>query len=97
MYNRYVPGYNGTYQRHTIPDPATCREKTEEMARSETVVCEQPTKSAQQQNTIRRSGFGDFDLGDLLLLCIVILLLIDSEEEDTLPLLIMAAVFLFWQ
>lgn len=94
MYNRYVPGHDGTYHRKTVGEirPAPCCEEVIEEAE---IVPEQ-TQTAKQQRPCRNAWEG-FDLGDLLLLCIVILLLLDSDEEDSLPLLIMAAAFLFLQ
>lgn len=93
MYNRYVPGHDGTYRRQTITDTSVPCPKPELTPEP----CEQKAEIAQQQRQPCRNASDGFDLGDLLLLCIVILLLIDSEEEDNLPLLIMAAAFLFLQ
>ena len=89
MYNRYIPGSNGVYEKHSvlIPDAVqehasgnNCKEQTK-----------RPCETGPQTLT---SGW---DLGDLLLLCIVILLLLDSEDGDILPILIAAAAFLFLQ
>ena len=94
MYNRYVPGSNGTYERRTVPDPpASCAHTPPPPA----PICEAEQKAEQQQTHIRQNSFSGFDLGDLLLLCIVILLLIDSDEEDMFPILIMVAAFLLQQ
>ena len=96
MYNRYVPGHDGNYRRQMIPDASELRCPPPENPVKE-ACCEQETEIAQQQKSIRSTGFSGFDLGDLLLLCIVILLWIDAKEEDTLPLLITAAAFLLLQ
>lgn len=94
MYNRYVPGHDGNYKRHTVADtPVSC-------AKPEPILpaaCENKAEITQQQKPTIRSTPNGFDLGDLLLLCIVVLLLIDCEEEDSFPLLIMAAAFLLLQ
>ena len=87
MYNRYVPGHDGSYRRQTVPEPEKC---TRPELPAERPCEEKPKPKRQCQNQ-------NMDVGDLLLLCIVILLLIDSEEEDSIPLLIMAAVFLLSQ
>lgn len=92
MYNRYVPGYDGIYRRQTV----TVETKEEPKSELPTASCEPPTETSQQRQPCRNAT-GGFDLGDLLLLCIIVLLLIDSEEDDGLPLLIMAAAFLFLQ
>lgn len=92
MYNRYVPGHDGVYRRQSIPEKVTSAPKLE----IPSAACEPAAETAQQRRPCRNATDG-FDLGDLLLLCIIVLLLIDSEEDDSLPLLIMAAVFLFLQ
>lgn len=96
MYNRYVPGKNGVYERHTIAEPCTeaCDNQTPPCKPEPSV---QREEIAQQQSCPNRKEISGMDLGDLLLLCIVILLVIDSEEDDVIPLLIMAAAFLFLQ
>ena len=91
MYNRYVPGSNGTYERRTVPDPP------ESCPPPPVPACQAEAKPEQQQTHVRQNSFFGFDLGDLLLLCIVVLLLIDSEEEEMLPILIMVAAFLMQQ
>ncbi len=97
MYNRYVQGQNGTYERYSVPDISeTCKPVISEPA----VVCEEQQEKreiAQQQNCRDQKGLFGLDLGDLLLLCIVILLVIDCDEEDYFPILIMAAAFLMQQ
>ena len=92
MYNRYIPGSNGIYHKHSIniPDPepdASCKEITEP--------CEQPKEHGCKQ--VCRSQSRGWDLGDILLLCIVVLLLIDSEEGEMMPILIAVAAYLFLQ
>lgn len=97
MYNRYIQGQNGTYERYSVPDISeSC--KQEDYTQSE--ICEEmqeKTEIAQQQNSRDPKGLFGMDLGDLLLLCIVILLVIDCDEDDYFPLLIMAAAFLIQQ
>ena len=94
MYNRYIPGSNGIYERKSVPEknnitPQTC----------DTVpvcTCDDNRKSVCTQQAYTKPGppLKGLDIGDLLLICIVLLLLVDSEEEDILPLLITAAAFL---
>ena len=95
VYNRYVPGHNGIYERITVSEPVSqkqiCAEPIKETPSSER---EEKTKQQYHPREARQSGP---DLGDILLLCIVMLLLIDSDEEETIPLLIMAAAFLLQQ
>ncbi len=97
MYNRYVQGQNGSYERYSVPDISeSCRQVIQEP----TTACEEKqerTEIAQQQNCRDRKGLFGLDLGDLLLLCIVILLVIDCDEDDYFPILIMAAAFLMQQ
>ncbi len=96
MYNRYIPGADGTYQCHSVEEPVP-RETAcdpppvsppaaEEPCPAE--ACRQPRR--QQQQTL----FG-MDLGDLLLLAVIVLLLLDADEDETLPLLLTAAAFVF--
>ena len=93
MYNRYIPGTNGIYQRHTVPDqPTTVPTEPESLE----ITCTCEPERTQQQSTNRQTGLLGLDWGDLLLICIV-LLLIDSEEDDMLPILIMAAAFVLLQ
>ena len=97
MYNRYIQGQNGTYERYSVPDVSeTCKQAISEPAAN----CEEQLKKseiAQQQNCRNPKDLFGLDLGDLLLLCIVILLVIDCEEDDYFPILIMAAAFLMQQ
>lgn len=92
MYNRYVPGHDGNYRRHTVAEPEPCRKQELPVE----LPCEETPKAVQKHRPSTYQSQG-MDVGDLLLLCIVALLLIDSEEEDGFPLLIMAAVFLLSQ
>ena len=96
MYNRYVPGSNGVYQRHTVQEkPSPC--DTPVPVQQSVQDCTPESPQRQQQPIVRQSGLFGLDWGDLLLFCIVLLLLLDSEEEDTLPILIMAAAFILLQ
>ena len=93
MYNRYVPGHNGVYERHSIPDPPAVRQNSD-IPYKPAEECAKKEETAQQQCSPNQTIGNGMDLGDLLLLCIVVLLLIDSEEEERIPLLIMAAALL---
>lgn len=93
MYNRYVPGHDGVYSRQTVAEP----EKPCSVQENTYTVCKEKPEIAQQHRRPFQNRSEGLDLGDLLLLCIVILLLIDCEEEDSIPLMIMAAAFLFLQ
>ena len=90
MYNRYIPDSNGIYERHSVPEP----ESKEHFAPP--LLLQEASKSCEKRHIDDNNRFG-MDLGDLLLLCIVLLLLIDSDGDDKLPLLIMAAAFVFLQ
>lgn len=93
MYNRYIPGANGTYQRHTVAErPRPSPDAVEKPPEAD--ACP-PTERRENDCGPRRWLPAGLDTGDLLLLCIVILLMIDSDEEDILPVLITAAAFLF--
>lgn len=91
MYNRYIPGTNGVYKKHSIhiPDPVPETEHTE-VAKP----CEPERHKTCSQQTWEPRGW---ELGDVLLLCIAALLLIDSEDGDILPIVIAAAAYLFLQ
>lgn len=96
MYNRYIPGSNGVYQRHTVPDSPVCMTQTTETEPTP-LPCITEAERPQQQPCSHQTGLLGLDWGDLLLLCIVLLLLLDSDEDDMLPILIMAAAFLLLQ
>lgn len=94
MYNRYIPGTNGVYQRHTVSEqPKTLSAESQNLEISSP--CD--TERAHQPPNNRQTGPFGLDWGDLLLVCIVLLLLMDSEEDDMLPILIMAAAFVLLQ
>ena len=95
MYNRYVPGHNGVYERHVVPDHSQkAKYESADIQKSPPVEVSEKAKQQHRPEQPRQSGL---DLGDLLLLCIIILLLIDSDGEDIFPILIMAAAFLLQQ
>ena len=93
MYNRYIPGTNGVYERQIMNEP-----EKKVMPQCENTV---PTlaDSALDKSTSNRAAPSTpvLDLGDMLLLCIMLLLLLDSDQEDSLSILITAAAFLFLQ
>ena len=94
MYNRYIPGTNGIYQRHTVADhPKPIPTQTPNLE----ISCPAEPERTQQHPNHRQTGPLGLDWGDLLLVCIVLLLLVDSEEDDMLPILIMAAAFVLLQ
>lgn len=97
IYNRYIPGANGSYQRQTVEEQKRHGLPPELPAQT---ACERKEAACVPEETpwnefgVRRQQ-PKLDLGDLLLLCIVLLLLIDSEEDDMLSVLVTAAAFLF--
>ncbi len=91
MYNRYIPGSNGTYERQIMEEPVI---KPEAMPAAP-IPAPAKTETAQQQRKPSQTSSAGPDLGDLLLLCIILLLLIDSDENDLLSAIILAgALFL---
>lgn len=94
MYNRYIPGSNGVYERKTICVPQEPKQECQEV-QSVTPATPCHELPARQTNCSRKILPFGLDVGDVLLLCIILLLMVDSEEEDALPLLIAAAVLLF--
>ena len=85
MYNRYIPGSNGVYERHTVP------ERMQDQNNMTIPVTTVPASKPPVQSIQRANP----DTGDLLLLCILLLILIDSEPEDLTGILITAAAFFF--
>lgn len=93
MYNRYIPGNNGVYQRQVVEDshpeppcpapPEPCESPSEPRS---------PSPGCQSQNFL-----AGLDLGDVLLLCVILLLLLDADQDDMLSLLITAAAFILFQ
>lgn len=97
MYNRYIPGSNGVYERKIMEDAAH-KPHCQEAPVQEAPVCAPEPKCETPSGPDCGVGpLGKLDLGDLLLLCIVLLLLLDAQEEDMLTVLITAAAFLFLQ
>ena len=96
LYNRYVPGHNGSYERITVSEPArqSCDQPEPTAEKSSDGP---PIEMTKQQHQSKGPQLYGLDLGDILLLCIIILLLIDSNEEETMPLLIMTAALLLQQ
>lgn len=100
MYNRYIPGPGGVYQRQTVQEPEKRREPEPCPEppppcpdRAEEKPC--PAQGRQNASFLRRFLPPGLDLGDLLLLCIVLLLLMDCEEDDTMTVLLTIAAFCF--
>ena len=96
MYNRYIPGTNGVYERRTVHEPQPQRRQVQ----SENTCVTEPSVPICQETSVKPCPKKSFlpqgiDIGDLLLLCIVLLLMVDSDEDDILPLLITAVAFLF--
>ena len=110
MYNRYIPGANGTFQRTVVDDrPPQPPPPPPQPAPPETTICPPPEHDQQPEcvpapgcaeNTathiLRRFLPRGVDIGELLALCIVLLLLVDSDQDDTLTVLITIAVFLLF-
>lgn len=94
MYNRYIPGTNGIYERRSVQEPSKPTEKQ--------IAAQETNANIFQQNTdngkccMKKQLSSGIDLGDILVLCIILLLLLDSDEDDIFPLLITAIVFLFF-
>ena len=95
MYNRYIPGSNGVYERRSVPERSGTSFPAHDTVSVHT--CENSTADVCTQQPCGKPDtlLKGLDVGDLLLICIVILLFLDSEEDDMLPLLIAAAAFLF--
>ena len=91
MYNRYIPGANGVYQRQTVAEP--CAAPAPQPIQMP--ACQEKEAPSQPAPACNPSNFLGLDAGDLLLLLIILLLLIDSEEDDLMTILITAAAFLF--
>ncbi len=89
MYNRYIPGPGGVYQRQTVQEP----EKRREVESPQPLPC--PAQGRQNASLLRRLLPPGMDTGDLLLLCIVLLMMMDCEEDDTMTLLLTVAAFCF--
>ena len=87
IYNRYIPGSDGIYKRHSvsIPDNQTPNSSPKT-----------PQPQSESDSPHRNSPTG-IDLGDILLLCIVILLICESEGNDTLSIIAAIAAFYFIQ
>lgn len=91
VYNRYIPGTDGTFQRMTVTTctPPEAPEKPCAAERQSSEPCGEA--GARPLRALLPKGM---DTGDLLLLVIVLLLLIDGEEDDTLSILLTLAAFI---
>ncbi len=95
MYNHYIPGSAGVYERRTVEEPKKdlpCPPFPKPEPEPEPP-CEQP-ECVRREQPAQTGGPFSIDLGDLLLLCIVLLILLDCDGEDHTSLLITAAAFL---
>ena len=95
VYNRYIPGADGRFQRTVVekPCPPPMPEPPAECAPPQPPVPRppQPPGCAEKDGSFLRKGF---DTGDLLILLILLLLLIDGDEDDTVSVLLTFAAFL---
>ncbi len=91
MYNRYIPGSNGVYERQTVQEP------TPTIPVGPLPLPTPELDAEGQQSQICQTKVFGIDLGDLLLLCIILLLLVESDGEDQFPLILLAAGFLMQQ
>lgn len=91
VYNRYIPGTDGTFQRMTVTTctPPEAPEKPCAAERQSSEPCGETG-----MRPLRALLPKGMDTGDLLLLAIVLLLLIDGEEDDTLSILLTLAAFI---
>lgn len=106
MYNRYIPGADGTFQRTVVDDRPPKPQPVPEAAppATEQVVCipqepapqpDAPCNQALSVRTLLKKLLPrGVELDDLLVLLIILLLLVDGDQEDTLALLVTAAAFL---
>ena len=91
VYNRYIPGVDGRFQRTVVekPCPPPMPEPPAECAPP------QPPGCAEKDGSFLRKLLPQgFDTGDLLILLILLLLLIDGDEDDTVSVLLTFAAFL---
>ena len=91
MYNRYIPGTNGVYERQIIQEQD--RKPASDPCQKEVSA---ETNPIRERATALSSPVSvpALDLGDLLLLCILLLLLLESDQDEFLSILITAAAFL---
>lgn len=99
VYNRYIPGADGRFQRTVVekPCPPPAPEPPAECAPPQPPT---PKPPMQASCTGKNGSFlqsllpQGFDTGDLLILLILLLLLIDGDEDDTVSVLLTFAAFL---
>lgn len=98
MYNRYIPGADGTFQRMTVASssPASGGGEVQRPVPTEFTVpiCEDKRNTEPESGHFLKKLFpAGCELGDLLLLAVLLLLLVDGEEDNTLSILLTAAAF----
>lgn len=95
VYNRYIPGTDGRFQRMTVVPP-----ELPQPPLPPEMPCAVPAEQAdapcagQGKHLLRGLLPTGFDTGDLLILAILLLLLIDGDEDDTLSVLLTFAAFI---
>ena len=95
MYNRYIPGNNGIYQRQIVEDP---QQKSSCADSQNTYEAPPETHTTSSSSGCQSQGFlAGLDLGDVLLLCVILLLLLDADQDDMFSLIITAAAFILLQ
>ena len=106
MYNRYIPGQNGVYERRIVQDkPApipVVSEPAAEPCIAEPVIESRapepepcPPQAAQRGSFLQRHLPKNLDTGDLLVILILALLLLDGDESDSTSLILTAVAFAF--
>ena len=88
VYNRYIPGADGRFQRTVVEKP--CPPPQPPVPRPPQL----PGCAEKDGSFLRKLLPQGFDTGDLLILLILLLLLIDGDEDDTVSVLLTFAAFL---
>lgn len=95
VYNRYIPGTDGTFQRMTVVPPEPPLPPPPPDAPCD-LLPPQPAAPCAGKGGHPLRGLlpKGLDTGDLLILVILLLLLIDGDEDDTLSVLLTFAAFI---
>ena len=90
MYNRYIPKNDGTFQRHSAPEPQRPQQIPPEAPPPPPVKSPVPNKPGSFfKNLLPR----EFDTSDLIVVLLLLLMAGDCEEERNTALLTLALYF----
>ena len=90
MYNRYIPQNDGSFRKHSVPDPQLAPPAPQPLT---PVPKQQPMRHDPVGGFLKNLLPREFDTGDLIIVLLLLLLAGDCEEERNTALLTLALYF----